>query len=65
MMVVGGIKADVSSGGGACLSGGVVRVFNLNTLNFESQYDPEDKDREYKVPSVISSKIGGKYVGPI
>jgi len=56
MMVVGGVGP-----GGLCLNDEFLRIFNLNTLQFEKSYNPEKQD-EYKVPKVITDQIGGKYV---
>lgn len=56
MMVVGGVKKDGSLAN--CVSGGIVRIFNLNTLEWENKYDPAVFD-SYKVPSVVQKVIGG------
>lgn len=56
MMVVGGMKKQGSSTN--CVSGGIVRLFNLNTLNWEDKYDPAVID-SYKVPTVVQKVIGG------
>ncbi|OAX81588.1 hypothetical protein ACJ72_04069 [Emergomyces africanus] len=39
-----------------------IRVFNLNTLEFQDSYHPE-KWNEYEVPSLITAKIGGNSKG--
>lgn len=46
-------------GGGTCLKGGIIQVFNLNTLRFQDEYDPEDWD-EYEVPDLVTAQIGGE-----
>lgn len=56
MMVVGGMKKGGSLTN--CVSGGIVRIFNLNTLEWEDKYDPAVFD-SYKVPSVVQKVIGG------
>lgn len=56
MMVVGGMKKQGSLTN--CVSGGIVRLFNLNTLNWEDKYDPAVID-SYKVPTVVQKVIGG------
>lgn len=55
MLVVGGQHVDQSK----CLEGGVIVDFNLNTLKFQDKYDPTSWG-EYKVPDLITAKIGGK-----
>ncbi|KAK2751117.1 hypothetical protein FQN57_000192 [Myotisia sp. PD_48] len=54
MLVYGGVFTNVNQ----CLEGGFIRVYNLNTLQFQDTYNPE-KWSEYKVPKIISDKIGG------
>jgi hypothetical protein len=54
MMVVGGVAP-----GPGCVVDQFVRVFNLNTLVFEDDYNPEKQDK-YKVPGVITAIIGGE-----
>ncbi|EEP78101.1 predicted protein [Uncinocarpus reesii 1704] len=39
-----------------CLNGGVIQVYNLNTLSFQNVYDPETWE-EYKVPSLVVDEI--------
>lgn len=56
MMVVGGMKKKGSLAN--CVGGGIVRIFNLNTLNWEDKYDPAVID-SYKVPTVVQKVIGG------
>ena len=56
MIVVGGQPQQL--GGNTCLDGGVVQFFNLNTLRWQTTYDPKVWS-EYAVPAVISAKIGG------
>jgi hypothetical protein len=56
MFVLGGIfKGDPT----VCLEGGIIQVFNLNTLEFQDSYDPGIWG-EYQVPPVVSAQIGGK-----
>ncbi|KAL1967301.1 hypothetical protein VTN77DRAFT_3347 [Rasamsonia byssochlamydoides] len=55
MFVLGGIfKSDPT----ICLDGGIIQVFNLNTLQFQDSYSP-DVWSEYQVPAVVTAKIGG------
>lgn len=54
MMVVGGSLPST----GSCISGGIVKMFNMNTLKWESKYDPAVHD-VYKVPDVVYKVIGG------
>lgn len=54
MLVVGGIH-----GQGECLEPSIVRVFNLNDLEFKDEYDPK-KYGSYKVPEPVYNVIGGK-----
>jgi hypothetical protein len=56
MMVVGGQPA---AAGSSCINGGIVRLFNLNTLAWEDKYDPAVHDT-YKVPEVVYKAIGGR-----
>ncbi|KAJ5337987.1 Galactose oxidase/kelch beta-propeller [Penicillium brevicompactum] len=58
MLVVGGQHVDQSK----CLEGGVIVDFNLNTLKFQDKYDPTSWG-EYKVPDLITAKIGGNSDG--
>ncbi|KAL6235300.1 hypothetical protein BDW75DRAFT_210074 [Aspergillus navahoensis] len=52
MLVLGGI----SVGSTQCID--MIRVFNLNTGRFQDAYNPRDWD-EYKVPDLVSGRIGG------
>ena len=54
MFIIGGKKNDPS----ICVEGGVIQVFNLNTLEFQDVYDPEEWS-EYEVPDVVVEAIGG------
>ena len=54
MLVVGGQLATPIN----CFSDGIMRVFNLNTLEFQDDYDPTIWS-EYKVPGVVTDIIGG------
>ncbi len=57
MMVVGGQTQQLDEF--TCVEGGVVQIFNLNTLQWQKTYDPKVWS-EYKVPGAITAKIGGK-----
>jgi hypothetical protein len=57
MFAVGGQRLDPTN----CLEGGVVVNFNLNTLAFQDYYEPTEWS-EYKVPDILTEKIGGKWV---
>ncbi|KAH0612393.1 uncharacterized protein H6S33_010445 [Morchella sextelata] len=59
MMVVGGRP---QANAGDCLRGGLIRLFNLNTLQWEDKYDPRVYD-SYKVPTAVSDVIGGNEDG--
>lgn len=56
MMVVGGMPRAQSN---TCVNGGIVRLFNLNTLEWEDKYDPAVFD-SYKVPTAVQKVIGGR-----
>ncbi|KAJ6065866.1 hypothetical protein N7444_001519 [Penicillium canescens] len=56
MLVMGGRFRDPS----LCVEGGIVQIFNLNTMRFQPKYAP-DAWSDYRVPDAINSKIGGKY----
>jgi Kelch motif protein len=58
MFVLGGIHRGNPS---SCLEGGIIQVFNLNTLKFQDSYSPTTWS-EYNVPSLVTAQIGGKYV---
>ncbi|KAF7712869.1 Uncharacterized protein PECH_001977 [Penicillium ucsense] len=58
MMTLGGVR----NGATECLERGVIGTFNLNTLEFQDNYDPT-RWSEYKVPSKITAKIGGSSSG--
>ncbi|OQD79246.1 hypothetical protein PENANT_c056G00630 [Penicillium antarcticum] len=58
MLVVGGLYKDPS----ICLDGGILQTFSLNDLKFQTTYSPEAVE-EYRVPSVVSQKIGGTTTG--
>jgi hypothetical protein len=55
MFVVGGQLTTVTN----CFTDGVIRVFNLNTLEFQDDYDPT-KWSDYKVPGAVTDVIGGE-----
>lgn len=54
LLAVGGQRVDPTN----CLEGGVIVNFNLNSLSFQD-YDPSTWS-EYRVPNVLTAKIGGK-----
>ncbi|EXJ65184.1 hypothetical protein A1O7_01524 [Cladophialophora yegresii CBS 114405] len=54
MFVIGGVHQNQAN----CVEGGIVQIFNLNTLEFQDTYDP-DTWSEYEVPGVVSQAIGG------
>ncbi|KAI9795058.1 MAG: hypothetical protein M1816_000080 [Peltula sp. TS41687] len=60
MLVVGGQtdQADEYT----CLEGGMLQIFNLNTLAWQDRYDPTVWS-EYKVPRLVTDKIGGNADG--
>ncbi|KMP07146.1 hypothetical protein CIHG_00007 [Coccidioides immitis H538.4] len=58
MLVIGGIFKDSST----CLDGGLIQVLNLNSVEFQNVYDPEEWE-EYKVPEIVTSIIGGNADG--
>ncbi|KAI9890298.1 MAG: hypothetical protein M1814_004334 [Vezdaea aestivalis] len=60
MIVIGGNAP--ASDATACLEGGAIQIFNLNTLKWQTSYDPV-KWSEYKVPAVVTAKIGGSADG--
>lgn len=55
MLVLGGLFQDPS----LCLEGGVLQLFNLNTLNFQDSYDPSSY-KSYTVPDIVTRQIGGR-----
>ena len=56
MFVLGGIHRGDPT---ICLEGGIVEVFNLNTLTFQDSYSPATWSK-YQVPSLVTAQIGGK-----
>lgn len=54
MLLVGGQHKDPS----ICLDGGIIQLFNLNTLEFQTTYSP-NKWNDYIVPEVVTRQIGG------
>jgi hypothetical protein len=54
MFVVGGVHQNQAN----CVEGGIIQIFNLNSLQFQNTYDP-DTWSEYKVPDVVTKAIGG------
>ncbi|CRG83183.1 putative ATP-dependent helicase YwqA [Talaromyces islandicus] len=55
MFILGGIfKNDPT----ICLEGGFLQVFNLNTLQFQEIYSPQNWSN-YSVPAAVTSRIGG------
>ena len=57
MFVVGGQSQQTDAY--TCLGGGVIQIFNLNTLQWQTSYDPSVWSA-YKVPDIVTAKIGGK-----
>ncbi|KAN0087323.1 hypothetical protein V8E54_001011 [Elaphomyces granulatus] len=55
MFVLGGIHRGNPS---SCLEGGIIQVFNLNTLKFQDTYSPTTWS-EYNVPGLVTAHIGG------
>lgn len=55
MLVVGGQLTTPAN----CFTDGIMRVFNLNTLEFQDDYDPTVWS-EYKVPDIVVDVIGGE-----
>lgn len=55
MLSLGGVRVGSTD----CLEGGVIVNFNLNNLTFVDNYDPK-KWSEYKVPDIVTAKIGGR-----
>jgi Kelch motif len=58
MFVVGGVHQSQAS----CVDGGIIQVFNLNSLNFQDSYDPATW-ASYQVPDIVSAVIGGDAQG--
>ncbi|KAJ5472141.1 hypothetical protein N7539_008710 [Penicillium diatomitis] len=58
MLIVGGLYKDPS----LCLQDGFVRIFDLNTLAFNSSYSPYINE-DYLVPDPIIRQIGGSNTG--
>lgn len=56
MFVLGGAYKNDSSN---CLDGGFLQVFNLNTLQFQNTYDPNEWSN-YSMPLIVTDRIGGK-----
>lgn len=54
MFVIGGVHQDQSQ----CAEGGFLQVFNLNTLEFQSEYSPADW-QDYSVPESLKSASTG------
>lgn len=59
MLVVGGQPQQTGS---TCLEGGLIQIFNLNTLQWQDRYDPKTW-AEYQVPAVVTDEIGGNADG--
>jgi Kelch motif len=57
MLVIGGTTA----GDETCVEDGPFQIFNLNKLEWQTNYDPTAWS-EYEVPDIISASIGGKLV---
>lgn len=58
MFVVGGVHQSQAT----CVDGGIVQIFNLNSLEFQDSYDPATW-APYQVPGVVSKVIGGSAQG--
>ncbi|KAJ5355145.1 uncharacterized protein N7496_012357 [Penicillium cataractarum] len=58
MLSLGGVHVSSTD----CVEGGIVVNFNLNNLTFEESYDPK-KWSDYKVPDIVTAKIGGSSSG--
>ena len=56
MIIIGGRASDDPT---LCVEGNIIQVFNLNTLKFQDKYNPTMWS-EYKVPDLVSAKIGGR-----
>ncbi|KAJ4506372.1 hypothetical protein HRR83_003085 [Exophiala dermatitidis] len=53
MFVIGGIHQNQAM----CVEGGIIQVFNLNTLQFQDTYDPNNWSN-YEVPAIVTRAIG-------
>lgn len=58
MFIVGGIHQNQAE----CVEGGIIQVFNLNTLKFQNTYAPGTWS-SYKVPDIVTAAIGGNSQG--
>ncbi|KIV94582.1 hypothetical protein PV10_02335 [Exophiala mesophila] len=58
MFVIGGVHQNQAN----CVEGGIIQVFNLNTLEFQDSYDP-DVWSNYEVPAALREVIGGNRDG--
>ncbi|KAL2007651.1 hypothetical protein VTN00DRAFT_7633 [Thermoascus crustaceus] len=58
MFVLGGINIDPTR----CVGGGIIQVFNLNSLRFQDSYNPEHWS-PYEVPALVTAQIGGDSKG--
>ncbi|KAL2002902.1 hypothetical protein VTN02DRAFT_5619 [Thermoascus thermophilus] len=58
MFVLRGINIDPIH----CVGGGIIQVFNLNSLRFQDTYNPEQWS-PYEVPALVSAQIGGDSKG--
>jgi hypothetical protein len=55
MLILGGRHRDPT----VCLDGGIIQIFNLNTLQFQPKYQPDEWE-EYQVPHLVRETIGGR-----
>lgn len=55
MLVLGGELVGPEN----CLDGGIIQVFNLNTLRFQDVYNPALWN-DYEIPDLVTARIGGK-----
>ncbi|KAI9774570.1 MAG: hypothetical protein M1840_002819 [Geoglossum simile] len=62
MFVVGGNNLAAMDKPTNCLDGGMIEIFNLNNLTWQTQYDP-DIWSEYEIPSAVLKNIGGNADG--
>ncbi|KAJ9498214.1 hypothetical protein H2202_006365 [Exophiala xenobiotica] len=58
MFIIGGIHQNQAE----CVEGGIIQIFNLNTLQFQDTYDPNTWS-EYQIPSAVTKAIGGNPQG--
>lgn len=59
MLIVGGFSTTGPKG---CVDGGILRLFNLNKLEFDSKYHPNNA-APYEIPASIQENVGGNAEG--